>query len=119
VAAVTDDDCPTRGHRRGRPNLLGLGMLGLTFGVIRGSIDGWMALPITSLVAGAAAIATFSARQRLATNPVVLPSLLANRGFTFGLLLGLGNFAANNGSPTSSPSVRVACSTRRSSGRGH
>jgi MFS family permease len=36
-------------------------------------------------------------RQRLAAAPLILPSLLANRGFTAGLLLGLAFFAAVNG----------------------
>lgn len=36
-------------------------------------------------------------RQRLVTDPIILPSLLANRGFTAGLLVGLAYFATVNG----------------------
>ena len=57
----------------------------------------WTALPIGSLVTGAVLLAGFGVRQRLAAEPLILPSLLANRGFTAGLLLGLAFFAALNG----------------------
>jgi MFS family permease len=49
------------------------------------------------LAAGAALLAAFGVRQRLAADPLILPSLLANRGFTVGMLLGLAFFAAVNG----------------------
>ncbi|MGD0935685.1 MAG: MFS transporter, partial [Streptosporangiaceae bacterium] len=77
--------------------LLGGAMLGLIYGLIDGSTDGWTAVPIVSLIAGAALFAAFGLRQRLATDPIILPSLLANRGFTAGLLLGLAYFATVNG----------------------
>jgi len=77
--------------------LLGASMLGLIYGLIDGSTDGWTALPIGFLVAGAALLAAFWVRQRTAADPLILPSLLANRGFTAGLLLGLAFFAAVNG----------------------
>jgi MFS family permease len=48
-------------------------------------------------VAGALLLAAFWVRQRMAADPLILPSLLANRGFTAGLLLGLAFFAALNG----------------------
>jgi hypothetical protein len=44
-----------------------------------------------------ALLAAFGIRQRLAADPLILPSLLANRRFTVGLLLGLAFFAAVNG----------------------
>ena len=72
-------------------------MAGLLYGLIEGSTAGWTALPIVSLVAGAVLFAGFGLRQRLASDPLILPSLLANRGFTAGLLLGLAFFAAVNG----------------------
>jgi len=72
-------------------------MAGLLYGLIEGSTAGWTALPIVSLVAGAVLFAGFGLRQRLASDPLILPSLLANRGFTAGLLLGLAFFAAFNG----------------------
>jgi hypothetical protein len=37
------------------------------------------------------------AGQRMATDPLILPLLMGNRGFTAGLLLGLAFFAAVNG----------------------
>ena len=77
--------------------LLGASMLGLIYGLIEGSTDGWTALPIGCLAAGAALLAAFGVRQRLAADPLILPSLLANRGFTVGMLLGLAFFAAVNG----------------------
>jgi hypothetical protein len=77
--------------------LLGLSMLGLIYGLIDGSTSGWSAGPIVCLSVGVAAFVCFAIRQRTAANPLVLPSLLKNRGFTFGLLLGLGYFAAVNG----------------------
>jgi EmrB/QacA subfamily drug resistance transporter len=74
--------------------LLGLMMLGLIFGLIQGSTSGWTAVPIASLVAGAALFAAFVVRQRVAANPLIKPSLLKNRGFTSGLILALAFFAA-------------------------
>ena len=77
--------------------LLGASMLGLIYGLIEGSTEGWTALPVLCLAAGAAAFAGFGVRQRMAADPLILPSLLTNRGFTAGLLLGLAFFAAVNG----------------------
>ena len=77
--------------------LLGAGMGGLIFGLIQGSTDGWTAVPIGSLAAGLAFMVAFGFRQRRAANPLILPSLLASRGFTSGLLVGLGYFAAVSG----------------------
>lgn len=77
--------------------LLGASMLGLMYGLIQGSSDGWAATPVLSLILGAVAFAGFAVRQRRATDPLILPSLLANRGFTSGMLLGLAYFAAVNG----------------------
>lgn len=77
--------------------LLGTAMFGLLYGLIEGSSAGWTAVPILLLVAGAVLFAGFGLRQRMATDPLILPSLLINRGFTSGLLLGLAFFAAVNG----------------------
>jgi EmrB/QacA subfamily drug resistance transporter len=77
--------------------LLGATMFGLLYGLIEGSTAGWTTLPILSLAAGAVLLAGFGLRQRRAASPLILPSLLANRGFTAGLLLGLAFFAAVNG----------------------
>ena len=51
-------------------------MLGLIYGLIDGSTDGWTAVPIVSLIAGVALFAAFGMRQRLATDPIILPSLV-------------------------------------------
>ena len=40
---------------------------------------------------GAVLLAGFGVRQRLAAEPLILPSLLANRGFTVGLLPGISS----------------------------
>ena len=47
-----------------------------------------LTLPVLCLAAGVALLAGFGVRRRMATDPLILPSLLANRGFTAGLLLG-------------------------------
>ena len=77
--------------------LLGASIFALIYGLIEGSTAGWTVLPIGCLAAGMALLAGFGLRQRLATAPLIQPSLLANRGFTAGLLLGLAFFAAVNG----------------------
>jgi EmrB/QacA subfamily drug resistance transporter len=77
--------------------LLGASMLALIYGLIEGSTAGWTAVPDWCLIAGAALLAGFWVRQRMAADPLILPSLLANRGFTAGLLVGLAFFAAVNG----------------------
>jgi EmrB/QacA subfamily drug resistance transporter len=101
VAAITllphdgpSSDLPIDGLGAG---LLGAAMFGMLYGLIEGSTAGWTALPVASLAAGAMFFAGFGLRQRLADSPLILPSLLANRGFTAGLLLGLAFFAAVNG----------------------
>jgi EmrB/QacA subfamily drug resistance transporter len=77
--------------------LLGASMLGLIYGLIEGSTAGWTAGPVLCLAAGGVLLAGFGVRQRMAADPLILPSLLANRGFTAGLLLGLAFFAAVSG----------------------
>lgn len=77
--------------------LLGAAMFGMIYGLIGGSTDGWTAQPIAFLIAGGVIFGGFTVRQKLAANPLILPTLLKNRGFTSGLLLGLAFFAAVNG----------------------
>jgi EmrB/QacA subfamily drug resistance transporter len=77
--------------------VLGLMMLSFIFGLIQGSTDGWTALPIIALVLGAALLVAFAIRQRQAAHPLIRSSLLQNRGFTSGLILGLAFFAAMAG----------------------
>lgn len=77
--------------------LLGASMFGLMYGLIDGSTSGWTATPVLSLLGGGLFLAGFAVRQRVAADPLILPSLLRNRGFTSGMLLGLAFFAAVNG----------------------
>jgi Na+/melibiose symporter-like transporter len=72
-------------------------MLTFIFGLIQGSTSGWTGLPISSLVAGVLFFGGFCLRQKGAANPLIAPSLLRNRGFTSGLILGLAFFAAISG----------------------
>src|SRR3984957_18461097 len=73
--------------------LLAACMLGLLSGLIQGSTDGWTAGPAAALAAGVIFFAAFAQRQRTAAAPLIKPSLLRNRGFTAGLILGLVFFA--------------------------
>jgi MFS family permease len=61
--------------------LLGVTMLGLMYGLIEGSTNGWSAVPIISITVGVVSFAAFTHRQRTATHPLITPSLLRNRGF--------------------------------------
>jgi EmrB/QacA subfamily drug resistance transporter len=77
--------------------LLAVTMIGLLYGLIEGSTNGWSAVPVASLAAGVAFLVAFAYRQRTATHPLIKPSLLKNRGFTSGMLVGLALFAAGTG----------------------
>ncbi len=77
--------------------LLGVAMLGLLYGLIDGSTEGWTSLPIACLALAAVSFGAFARRQTTAAEPLIKPSLLKNRGFTSGLLMGLLYFAAING----------------------
>jgi EmrB/QacA subfamily drug resistance transporter len=73
--------------------LLAATMLGLLYGLIQGSTDGWNAASFGSVALGVAFFAAFCQRQRTAAAPLIKPSLLRNRGFTAGLILGAVFFA--------------------------
>jgi predicted MFS family arabinose efflux permease len=77
--------------------LLGCAMLTLLFGLIEGSSNDWSLLPITALAIGVLFFVAFCRRQLTSDNPLIQPSLLANRGFTSGLILGIAFFAAVSG----------------------
>ena len=77
--------------------LLGGSMLGMMYGLIEGSTAGWTPIPVFALVFGAALFGGFCFRQLTEANPLIIPSLLRNRGFTAGLLLGFAYFAAVSG----------------------
>src|SRR3984885_14430395 len=72
-------------------------LLGLLLGLIEASSSGWTALPIAAMAAGLTCFAGFCQRQRTAADPLIKPSLLRNRGFTAGLIVGLVFFAAIGG----------------------
>ncbi|MEV6771715.1 DHA2 family efflux MFS transporter permease subunit [Nocardia sp. NPDC051030] len=77
--------------------LLAAAMLGFLYGLIDGPANGWTVLPILTISTGIACFLMFCLRQRSARSPLLEPSLFRNRGFTGGLLLGLGYFAATAG----------------------
>ncbi|MEV0389299.1 MFS transporter [Nonomuraea sp. NPDC050643] len=77
--------------------LLAAAMFGLLFGLVEGSGDGWTAIPVLAVAAGLAFLAAFARRQVTAADPLLKPSLLRNRGFGSGLLVGLIVFAATTG----------------------
>ena len=78
--------------------LLGGGMLGLMYGLIEGSTDGWTLVPIVSMALGVVLLGGFGLRQALGRpTRLIKPSLLKNKGFTSGLILGLAYIAAING----------------------
>ena len=77
--------------------LLGAAMIGLLYGLIEGSTDGWGVIPIVSIVVGVLFFAAFAYRQCTATHPLITPSLMKNRGFTSGLLVCLVAAAAGTG----------------------
>jgi EmrB/QacA subfamily drug resistance transporter len=77
--------------------LLAVTMIGLLYGLIEGSTNGWNAVPVLSVTVGVLFFAAFAYRQRTATHPLITPSLLQNRGFTSAMLVGLAVFAAGTG----------------------
>lgn len=77
--------------------LLAATMFGLMLGLVEGSTAGWNALAIGSLAGGLVFLALFARRQRTATEPLIKPSLLRNKGFTSALILGLFFFAVTSG----------------------
>ncbi|GAA4220143.1 EmrB/QacA subfamily drug resistance transporter [Streptosporangium album] len=77
--------------------LLAAAMLGLLSGLITGSTSGWTLVPIALVVGGTVFFGLFCHRQRTAESPLIKPSLLGNRGFTSGLILGVVFFAAVSG----------------------
>jgi EmrB/QacA subfamily drug resistance transporter len=77
--------------------LLAVTMIGLLYGLIEGSTNGWGVIPIVSITAGVLFFAAFAYRQRTATHPLIKPSLMKNRGFTSGLLVCLVAVAPGTG----------------------
>jgi EmrB/QacA subfamily drug resistance transporter len=77
--------------------LLGGAMFSLLYGLIQGSSNGWTTAPIALLGVAAVLFAGFCRRQTTAAHPLIKPTLLANKGFTSGLVVGLAFFAALSG----------------------
>jgi EmrB/QacA subfamily drug resistance transporter len=77
--------------------LLAVTMIGVLYGLIEGSTNGWGAVPVASITIGVLFFAAFARRQRTAAHPLIKPSLLKNRGFTSGLLVCLVAVAAGTG----------------------
>jgi hypothetical protein len=69
----------------------------LLYGLIEGSSNGWTIVPIALIGAAAILFAGFCRRQVTAAQPLLKPALLANKGFTSGLVTGLVFFAALSG----------------------
>jgi MFS family permease len=91
--------------------LLGASMFALIYGLIDGSTDGWTALPVLCLAGGVVLLAGFGVRQRMAADPLILPSLLANRGSPPACCWAWRSSPRSTGWPTSS-----RCSSRPRSG---
>lgn len=77
--------------------LLAGAVFSLLYGLIQGSTDGWSVFPIACLGAAAVLFAGFCWRQSTAADPLIKSTLLANRGFTSGLIVGLSFFAGLSG----------------------
>ena len=77
--------------------LLGGALFGILYGLITGSSESRNGLAIASAIAGVALLAGFGWRQARAEEPLLPRSLLANRGFTSGMIVGLCVFASFSG----------------------
>lgn len=77
--------------------LLVIALFGVLFGLIEGSGNGWSPVSLVALVLGALVFAGFVWRQARTADPLLPRTLLANRGFTAGLGVGLLVFAGFSG----------------------
>ncbi|GAA1486610.1 MFS transporter [Brachybacterium fresconis] len=77
--------------------LLGTALFGLLFGLLTGASQGWGPVTIASTLLGGALLAAFAIRQVRTPDPLLPRQLLANRGFTSGLVVGLCVFAGFSG----------------------
>ncbi|MFC5679173.1 MFS transporter [Aeromicrobium endophyticum] len=77
--------------------LLVVALFGVLFGLIDGSGSGWSAISVAAIVVGASVFAGFVRRQTRTADPLLPRTLLANRGFTAGLAVGLLVFAGFSG----------------------
>lgn len=77
--------------------LLTASLFGILFGFITGSSTGWGVAAVLAEVLGALLLGLFVTRQTHAEQPLLPSTLLANRGFTAGLVVGLCVFASFSG----------------------
>lgn len=77
--------------------LLGTALFGLLFGLLTGASQGWGPVTIASTLLGGVLFAAFAIRQVRTPDPLLPRQLLANRGFTSGLVVGLCVFAGFSG----------------------
>lgn len=77
--------------------LLVVSLFAVLFGLIEGSSEGWSMLALAAIAVGAVVFVGFVWRQARTSEPLLARSLLANRGFTAGLIVGLLVFAAFSG----------------------
>lgn len=77
--------------------LLVVSLFAILFGLIEGSSGGWSTLALVAIAVGVVVFVGFVWRQARTSEPLLARSLLANRGFTAGLIVGLLVFAAFSG----------------------
>ncbi|MET7461626.1 MFS transporter [Nonomuraea sp. NPDC005501] len=77
--------------------LLMLGVLGVLGGLVQSGDGGWSPATLLAVAAGAACLALLAVHQVRGGNPLLEPSLLRNRGFVAGVLVGALFFAAVSG----------------------
>jgi EmrB/QacA subfamily drug resistance transporter len=69
-------------------------MLTALFSLIEGAASGWPPFTLAAGAVGLLLFALFWRQQRTTDDPLLLPSLFRNRGFTAGLIVGVAFFAA-------------------------
>lgn len=77
--------------------LLAGSLFAVLYGLIEGSSDGWGAAAIGTMVLGGGLFAAFAVRQGHTEQPLLARSLLADRGFVSGLVVGLLAFISFSG----------------------
>ena len=77
--------------------LLAVALFGALYGLIEGSSAGWNAVSLGAIALGLVVFAAFVRRQARTADPLLPRTLLANRGFTAGLVVGLLVFAGFSG----------------------
>lgn len=73
--------------------LLAGAMLGMLGGLIAGGTGRWSTLTVAVVACGVVLLIAFVVQQRRAAQPLIIPTLFANRGFVAGLGVGVVYFA--------------------------